>query len=60
VDRIRVTHIGGPTTLIEIGPWRLLTDPGFGAPGRRYGRALGSDGDQLWIARFGETRPMTR
>ena len=33
---IRLTHIGGPTTLIEIGPWRLLTDPTFDAPGRSY------------------------
>jgi L-ascorbate metabolism protein UlaG (beta-lactamase superfamily) len=36
VDRIRVTHVGGPTTLIEVGPWRLLTDPTFDPPGRRY------------------------
>jgi L-ascorbate metabolism protein UlaG (beta-lactamase superfamily) len=33
---IRITHIGGPTTLLEIGGWRLLTDPTFDAPGRRY------------------------
>ena len=25
----RITHIGGPTTLIEVGRWRLLTDPTF-------------------------------
>ena len=30
------THIGGPTTLIEVGGWRLLTDPTFDAPGRTY------------------------
>jgi L-ascorbate metabolism protein UlaG (beta-lactamase superfamily) len=33
---LRITHIGGPTALIEIGDWRLLTDPTFDAPGRRY------------------------
>ena len=39
---IRLTHIGGPTTLIEIGPWRLLTDPTFDAPGRTYHFGWGS------------------
>lgn len=34
--QLRITHIGGPTTLIEIGGWRLLTDPTFDPPGRRY------------------------
>jgi L-ascorbate metabolism protein UlaG (beta-lactamase superfamily) len=33
---VRLTHIGGPTTLIEVGGWRLLTDPTFDAPGRKY------------------------
>lgn len=33
---VRVTHIGGPTAVIEIGPWRILTDPTFDPPGRRY------------------------
>ena len=33
---VRLTHIGGPTTLIEIGDWRLLTDPTFDPPGRKY------------------------
>jgi L-ascorbate metabolism protein UlaG (beta-lactamase superfamily) len=31
-----ITHIGGPTTLIEVGGWRILTDPTFDPPGRRY------------------------
>jgi L-ascorbate metabolism protein UlaG (beta-lactamase superfamily) len=34
--QVRVTHIGGPTALIEVGGWRLLTDPTFDPPGRRY------------------------
>ncbi len=33
---VRITHIGGPTVLLEFGGWRLLTDPTFDPPGRRY------------------------
>jgi L-ascorbate metabolism protein UlaG (beta-lactamase superfamily) len=33
---VRLTHVGGPTLLIEAGGWRLLTDPTFDPPGRRY------------------------
>ena len=36
----RITHLGGPTALIEVGGWRLLTDPTFDPPGRRYTRSL--------------------
>jgi L-ascorbate metabolism protein UlaG (beta-lactamase superfamily) len=36
MDDVRLTHIGGPTVLIEVGGWRLLTDPTFDPPGRRY------------------------
>jgi L-ascorbate metabolism protein UlaG (beta-lactamase superfamily) len=36
VKDVRLTHIGGPTVLIEVGGWRLLTDPTFDPPGRRY------------------------
>ena len=38
---VRLTHIGGPTVLIEVDGWRLLTDPTFDAPGRRYGFGWG-------------------
>ena len=31
-----MTHIGGPTALIEVGGWRILTDPTFDPPGKRY------------------------
>ncbi len=31
-----ITHIGGPSTLIEFGGWRILTDPTFDPPGQRY------------------------
>jgi L-ascorbate metabolism protein UlaG (beta-lactamase superfamily) len=36
IDAVRLTHIGGPTVLIEIGGWRILSDPTFDPPGRRY------------------------
>jgi L-ascorbate metabolism protein UlaG (beta-lactamase superfamily) len=39
---VRITHIGGPTALIEVGGWRLLTDPTFDLPGRRYGFGWGA------------------
>jgi L-ascorbate metabolism protein UlaG (beta-lactamase superfamily) len=32
----RLTHIGGPTVLIELGGWRLLTDPTFDPAGGSY------------------------
>jgi L-ascorbate metabolism protein UlaG (beta-lactamase superfamily) len=42
VNGVRITHIGGPTVLIEVGGWRLLTDPTFDPPGRRYSFGWGS------------------
>ncbi|GAB2625135.1 MBL fold metallo-hydrolase [Paractinoplanes abujensis] len=39
---LSITHIGGPTTLIEIGGVRLLVDPTFDAPGRRYAFGWGT------------------
>jgi L-ascorbate metabolism protein UlaG (beta-lactamase superfamily) len=36
VTGVRITHIGGPTALIEVGGWRLLTDPTFDPPGQHY------------------------
>jgi L-ascorbate metabolism protein UlaG (beta-lactamase superfamily) len=39
---VRLTHIGGPTVLIEVGGWRLLTDPTFDPPGGRYSFGWGS------------------
>ncbi|BCJ47053.1 MBL fold metallo-hydrolase [Actinoplanes ianthinogenes] len=39
---VRITHIGGPTTLIEIGEWRILTDPTFDPPGRTYSFGWGT------------------
>jgi L-ascorbate metabolism protein UlaG (beta-lactamase superfamily) len=42
VKDVRVTHIGGPTALIEVGGWRLLTDPTFDPPGQRYAFGWGT------------------
>ena len=39
---VRFTHIGGPTVLIEVGGWRLLTDPTFDPPGGKYRFGWGS------------------
>ncbi|MQA36072.1 MBL fold metallo-hydrolase [Modestobacter roseus] len=39
---MRLTHVGGPTLLVELGGWTLLTDPTFDPPGRRYAFGLGT------------------
>ena len=44
---VRLTHVGGPTVLIEAGGWRLLTDPTFDAPGRSYDFGWGSGSRKL-------------
>ncbi|MFI5028248.1 MAG: MBL fold metallo-hydrolase [Solirubrobacterales bacterium] len=33
---IAITYVGGPTALLEVAGLRLLTDPTFDPPGRRY------------------------
>ena len=47
MNGLRITHIGGPTALIEIGGWRLLTDPTFDPPGRKYSFGWGSGSRKL-------------
>jgi L-ascorbate metabolism protein UlaG (beta-lactamase superfamily) len=47
VSDVRVTHIGGPTALIEVGGWRLLTDPTFDPPGRSYRFGWGTGSRKL-------------
>ncbi len=44
---VRITHIGGPTTLIEVGGWRLLTDPTFDPPGQKYAFGWGTSSRKL-------------
>jgi L-ascorbate metabolism protein UlaG (beta-lactamase superfamily) len=47
MSTMRITHIGGPTALIEAGGWRILTDPTFDAPGRRYSFGWGTFSKKL-------------
>jgi L-ascorbate metabolism protein UlaG (beta-lactamase superfamily) len=44
---IRVTHIGGPTVLLEAAGWRILTDPTFDAPGRTYKFGFGTSSQKV-------------
>ena len=57
---VRLTHIGGPTVLIEVGGWRLLTDPTFDTPGRRYNFGWGATSRKLAgpAVRAGEVGPI--
>jgi L-ascorbate metabolism protein UlaG (beta-lactamase superfamily) len=47
MEGIRITHVGGPTVLIEVGGWRLLTDPTFDPPGRKYNFGWGTSSRKL-------------
>lgn len=42
MSTIRLTHIGGPTVLAEVDGVRILTDPTFDPPGRRYSFGWGT------------------
>ncbi|WP_239151786.1 MBL fold metallo-hydrolase [Virgisporangium aurantiacum] len=42
-----MTHIGGPTALIEVAGWRLLTDPTFDPAGRTYAFGWGTSSRKL-------------
>jgi len=44
---VRITHTGGPTVLIEVQGWRLLTDPTFDPPGRKYRFGWGTGSEKL-------------
>lgn len=46
-EMLRLTHIGGPTVLIELDGWRLLTDPTFDPPGGRVTFGWGSASRKL-------------
>jgi L-ascorbate metabolism protein UlaG (beta-lactamase superfamily) len=47
VNGLRLTHVGGPTVLIEVAGWRLLTDPTFDPPGQRYKFGVGISSRKL-------------
>ena len=40
---LQMTHLGGPTVLLELGGWRILTDPTLDAPGNTYGFGWGTE-----------------
>jgi L-ascorbate metabolism protein UlaG (beta-lactamase superfamily) len=44
---VSLTHIGGPTVLIEAGDWRLLTDPTFDPAGGSYRFGWGTGSRKL-------------
>lgn len=44
---VRITHVGGPTVLLEVCGWRVLTDPTFDPPGRRYSFGWGTSSTKL-------------
>ena len=44
---VTLTHIGGPTLLIEFGGWRLLTDPTFDHAGGDYRFGWGTGSTKL-------------
>ncbi len=47
MSAVRITHIGGPTVLIEVGGWRLLTDPTFDPAGGSYRFGWGTGSKKL-------------
>jgi L-ascorbate metabolism protein UlaG (beta-lactamase superfamily) len=47
VKDLRITHVGGPTVLIETAGWTILTDPTFDAPGRRYSFGWGTASNKV-------------
>ena len=44
---LRITRIGGPTVLLEIDGWTILTDPTFDPPGRTYAFGWGTRSRKL-------------
>lgn len=44
---VTLTHVGGPTLLIEAAGWRLLTDPTFDAAGGKYRFGWGTGSAKL-------------
>jgi len=47
VAEVKLTYVGGPTALIEVAGLRLLTDPTFDPPGRRYNFGWGTSSVKL-------------
>jgi L-ascorbate metabolism protein UlaG (beta-lactamase superfamily) len=47
VTDVRLTHVGGPTVVVEVGEWQLLTDPTFDPPGGKYAFGWGTGSRKL-------------
>ena len=47
VTGIRITHMGGPTVLISVDGWTVLTDPTFDPPGQKYNFGWGASSRKL-------------
>lgn len=47
MSTISFTHVGGPTTILEVNGWRILTDPTFDGPGRTYKFGWGTSSRKL-------------
>lgn len=47
MTELQFTHIGGPTALLEVAGWRILTDPTFDAARGRYRLGKGSASTKL-------------
>ncbi len=47
MSRVAITHIGGPTVLIEVDGWRILTDPTFDPPGEHWHFGWGATSRKL-------------
>jgi L-ascorbate metabolism protein UlaG (beta-lactamase superfamily) len=47
VTDVRITHVGGPTVLLRLGGWRILTDPTFDPPGHKYNFGWGTGSVKL-------------
>jgi L-ascorbate metabolism protein UlaG (beta-lactamase superfamily) len=47
MKNVTLTHVGGPTLLIEVAGWRLLTDPTFDPPGESYNFGWGTGSRKL-------------
>jgi len=53
VTNVRFTHIGGPTLLLEVEGWRLLTDPTFDPAGGKYRFGWGTGSTKLTAPSIG-------
>src|SRR5262245_44924261 len=47
MGEMTITYVGGPTALLDVGGLRLLTDPTFDQPGKRYHFGWGTTSRKL-------------